>query len=51
MAQHVTHRLRFGVGVLDCLIAAPAFRLQLPLYTHNLKHFTPLLGDLAQKPY
>lgn len=25
--------------------------LQLPLYTHNLKHFAPLLGDLARQPY
>lgn len=25
--------------------------LQLPLYTHNLKHFTPLLDDLTRKPY
>jgi len=51
MAQQVAHRLKFGVGVLDCLIAAPAYRLQLPLYTQNAKHFQPLLGALAQKPY
>jgi len=51
MTQHVAHHLKFGVGVIDCLIAAPAARLGLPLYTHNLKHFTPLLGDLAQRPY
>ena len=35
----------------DCLIAAPSYRLQLPLYTRNLKHYTPLLGNLAQEPY
>ena len=35
----------------DCLIAAPSYRLQLPLYTRNLKHFAPLLGKLAQEPY
>ena len=46
-AYHLSH----NVGLLDCLIAAPAFRLQLPLYTRNLKHFTPLLGSLAQQPY
>jgi predicted nucleic acid-binding protein len=51
MAQQVAHRLKFGVGVLDCLIAAPAYRLQLLLYTQNVKHFQPLLGALAQKPY
>ena len=51
MKQLATYRLGCGVGILDCLIAAPAYRLQLPLYTRNLKHFTPLLGDLAQQPY
>jgi len=44
-------RLSHNVGAFDCLIAAPAHRLQLPLYTRNLKHFTPLLGNLAQQPY
>ena len=51
MQQMTDHALKHGVGVLDCLIAAPSYRLQLPLYTQNLKHFTPLLGALAQKPY
>jgi predicted nucleic acid-binding protein len=44
---HLSHQVDWQ----DCLIAAPAARLQLPLYTHNLKHFAPLLGDLARKPY
>lgn len=35
----------------DCLIAAPSHRPQLPLYTRNLKHFAPLLAELAQEPY
>lgn len=35
----------------DCLIAAAAYRLQLPLYTHNLKDMTPMIGALAVKPY
>lgn len=35
----------------DCLIAAVSYRLQVPLYTRNTKHFTPMLGALAQKPY
>lgn len=35
----------------DCLIAAPAQRLGVPLYTRNLKHFSPLLGDLAVMAY
>jgi predicted nucleic acid-binding protein len=49
--QLTIHRLRLNVGMMDCLIAAPAHRLQLPLYTRNLKHFAPLLGALTVKPY
>jgi len=51
MQRFPIYALSHGVGVVDCLIAAPAHRLQLPLYTRNLKHFTPLLGNLAQQPY
>lgn len=43
--------LSHGVGVLDCQVASVSYRLGLPLYTRNLKHFAPLLGTLAQKPY
>ena len=43
--------LSHGVDAMDCLIASASHRLNVPLYTHNLKHFTPLLGSLAQKPY
>lgn len=49
--QLVRYRLINGVDAFDCLIAAPSYRLQLPLYTRNLKHFAPLLGKLAQEPY
>ncbi len=35
----------------DCLIASVAFRLNMPLYTHNLKDMTPMIGALAIKPY
>ena len=35
----------------DTLIAAVAHRLQVPLYTHNLKHMKPLIGSLAAQPY
>jgi hypothetical protein len=44
---HLSHR----IGILDCIIAAPCHRLNLMLYTRNLKHFTPLLGTLVQAPY
>ncbi len=51
MQQLQIFYLSHNVDAFDCLIAAPAHRLQLPLYTRNLKHFTPLLGNLAQQPY
>jgi predicted nucleic acid-binding protein len=47
----ISYNLSHKVGGVDCLIAAPSYRLQIPLYTMNLKHFTPILGTLAQKPY
>ncbi len=51
MQQFVIYRLGHNIDVPDALIAAPSYRLQLPLYTRNLKHFAPLLGKLAQEPY
>ena len=51
MAAQMRYELSHGVGMMDCLIASVSHRLQIPLYTHNLKHFAPLLGELAQKPY
>jgi predicted nucleic acid-binding protein len=51
MRKLQAYRLRDNVGINDCLIAAPCERLQLPLYTRNLKHFTPLLGTLTRQPY
>ena len=44
---HLSHHVSYA----DCMIAATAYRLQLPLYTQNVKHFQPLLGALATKPY
>ena len=49
--QLIRYQLSHNIGGLDCLIAAASHRMQIPLYTMNLKHFTPLLGTLAQKPY
>jgi hypothetical protein len=49
--QLIAYRLSHNVGVVDCMIAAPAYRLQLPMYTTNMKHFQPLLGRLAVRPY
>ena len=45
------YKLSHNVLGFDALIAASSHRLQLPLYTRNLKHFTPMLGSLAQVPY
>lgn len=43
--------LSHNVDALDSLIASTSYRLQIPLYTRNMKHFAPLLSNLAQKPY
>lgn len=51
MLQLKKYYLSHNIGINDCLIAAPSQRLQLPLYTRNIKHFTPMLGALAQQPY
>ena len=49
--QLLAFRLSHNAAILDCLIASVNYRLQVPLFTGNLKHFAPLLGPLAQKPY
>ena len=49
--QLIRYKLSHNIGGMDCLIAATSHRLQIPIYTMNLKHFTPILGTLAQKPY
>lgn len=51
MQQMEKYRLSHGVAIGDCFIASVAYRLQLPLYTHNLKDMTPMIGSLAVKPY
>jgi predicted nucleic acid-binding protein len=52
MQQLLTHRLSHGVSTMDCLIASVCHRLQVPLYTHNLRDMVRLLGsDLVVKPY
>jgi len=43
--------LSHSTGIMDCLIATVAVRLDRPLYTFNLKHYRPL-GELdARTPY
>ena len=52
-AMQQLERFQFShhIGKDDCLIASVAYRLQLPLYTHNLKDMTPMIDSLAVKPY
>lgn len=45
------YTLSHNVDALDCLIASVHPRLNMPLYTRNLKHFAPILGSLARLPY
>lgn len=50
--QMEKYRLSHGVSTNDCLIASVCRRLQVPLYTHNLKDMYILLGTkLVIKPY
>ena len=49
--QHSQFKLSYSVGILDALIAAPAARLNVPIYTLNTKHFTILPGVSAIRPY
>ncbi len=49
--QHTNYWLSHNVGIIDALIAAPAARLSVPLYTLNLKHFQSLPGVKTVRPY
>jgi predicted nucleic acid-binding protein len=49
--QMLRFHLSHGLDAMDCLIASVSYRLNSTLYTRNLRHFTPMLGGLAQRPY
>jgi tRNA(fMet)-specific endonuclease VapC len=52
MQQLLTYRLSHGIAIMDCLIASVCHRLQVPLYTHNVRDMTILLdSSLVVKPY
>lgn len=51
MRQLQTYNLSHSVDLTDALIAAPAYRLQKPLYTRNSKHFIPMIPTLVHEPY
>ena len=51
MQQLARFHLSHGIALHDAMIASVAVRLAVPLYTTNLKHFEPLPGVGAEKPY
>ena len=52
MQQLERYRLSHGVEMNDCLIASVCHRLQVPLYTHNVKDMRVLLDEpLVRIPY
>jgi predicted nucleic acid-binding protein len=44
-------KLSHGIGWHDCLIAATAIRLNLPVATLNDRHFRPVPGLQVRRPY
>lgn len=51
MRQLEQYQFSHHIGRADCMIASVAYRLQVPLYTHNLKDMIPMIASLAIKPY
>jgi predicted nucleic acid-binding protein len=52
MAQLLKYRLSRGVSFQDCLIASVCHRLQVPIYTQNVKDFLAVLpAQLVIQPY
>jgi predicted nucleic acid-binding protein len=52
MKQILHYRLSHGLSLKDSLIASVCYRLQVPLYTQNVKDFVFTLGpEMAIKPY
>lgn len=49
--QHIKYNLSHNLDLTDALIAAPAHRLNLPIYTRNTKHFSSIIPTLVHKPY
>jgi predicted nucleic acid-binding protein len=52
MDQLLRYRLSHGVSFKDCLIASVCARLQIPIFTQNVKDFLAVLpAHLVLKPY
>jgi len=50
--QLVKYRLSHGVEINDCLIASVCQRLQVPIYTQNLKDMQKVLAsELVIRPF
>lgn len=49
--QMLQYQLSHQIGMADAMIAAVGYRHNLPLYTMNLKHFTPMIPTLVKQPY
>jgi predicted nucleic acid-binding protein len=46
-----TYRLRSGLSIPDCLMAAMALTRSATLYTFNMRHFRVITGLDVQEPY
>jgi predicted nucleic acid-binding protein len=51
LGRFETYHLSHSVDILDCFIAAIGYRTQLPIYTRNVKHFTPFKDVRLVEPY
>ena len=52
MQQMAAYHFSKGVGVMDCFIASVCYRLNRPIYTHNVKDFLKILPEnLVAQPY
>lgn len=51
MRQLARFSLSHGIEITDVLIASVAVRLNVPIYTLNVKHFAPLPSIQVIKPY
>jgi hypothetical protein len=45
------YHLSYGIGILDALIGQMAADLDVPLYTFNQKHYTPIPSLKMAQPY
>lgn len=51
MRQLIAHCVDHGSSTRDCMIASVCHRLQLPLFTRNLRPFAPVIPSLLRQPY